>query len=70
MKIIYLLTFLFISIKTFCQNFTIGGYPTNSIYIGIDNILEIQDVSYKKLITSIEAPREISIKNHNGKFIL
>lgn len=70
MKIIYLVTFLLISIKTFCQNFTIGGYPTNSIYIGIDNILEIQEVSYKKLITSIKAPREISIKNDNGKFIL
>lgn len=62
--------FLFISKTAFGQNFTINGYYTHSIYIGLDNIIEFPYSSYNQTITSIDTPKKIKIKQKNKSFIL
>ncbi|MBK8493218.1 MAG: hypothetical protein IPL49_20630 [Saprospirales bacterium] len=69
MRYIFFILLCSVSLPGLCQDFTIGGYPGTSIFIGLDNLLEIPPFN-GKLITAIEGPANISIKGDQGRFIV
>lgn len=53
----------------FAQDFTIGGKPGSTIFIGVENVLEFTG-PYKELVTQIETDRFIQINSKGDYFDL